>query len=136
MDPSRARRHPWIWWGLVAVYVALIFALSSRPHLRAPVSFPLWDKLAHLGEYGILGFLGQRAAAASWPARGGRAYLRGALVIACGLVIALADEMLQAQVPGRQASLADFVFDGLGLSLAFVANLSLQRLGMRSRGVS
>lgn len=134
MDQKRERRQAWIKWALVAAYVALIFALSSRPHLHAPVTFPLWDKLAHLGEYGILGFLGQRAAGASWPASGRAAHVRGWLVIASGLVIAVGDEALQSYVPGREASVGDFAFDGLGLALAYMADLLLRRRQARSTG--
>ena len=112
----RVRTGSWWWWVAVAAYVALIFLVSSRPSLHSPVTFPLWDKVAHLAEYALLGFLGLRAVDASWSSRAGaRLPVRVALVLGCGLAVALLDELFQSTIPGREASVWDFLVDAIGL---------------------
>ena len=111
-------------------YVALIFYLSTRPNLDSPVQFPMWDKVAHLCEYGLLGWLGTHAFA-TFPV-GRRRWWRWSglgLLLAAGLLLGGIDELLQSQVQGRDASLADLASDGLGLGLGW----GLARLGGRRR---
>ena len=49
-------------WLPLAFWVTVIFGLSSIPDLSPPqVGIPMTDKLAHFGEYGILGALFTRA---------------------------------------------------------------------------
>jgi VanZ family protein len=116
MKAARVRDGSWLWWLAVVAYVALIFLVSSRPSLRSPVTFPLWDKVVHLVEYALLGFLGLRAVHASWSSRGGaRLPVRVVLVLGCGLAVALLDELFQSTVPGRDASVWDFLVDVIGL---------------------
>ncbi len=113
-------------------YVGLIFLLSSRSHTDPFEPFPHWDKLVHGVEYGILGFLGQRALRLSWPPRTPRQSLaRIGLVLACGLCIAAGDETYQGVVPGRISSsgdlLADMVGMGGGLMLGLVGHAKFRR---------
>jgi VanZ family protein len=129
ISTTRPRAKPVIWWSLVCVYVLLIFILSTRPHLHSPIRFPMWDKVAHLAEYLSLGFLSQRAAAASWPGYGWRRTLRVGALLVCGIAIAAGDETLQSFVPGRESSRTDFAVDALGL----VIGLILDRLIGRRR---
>jgi VanZ family protein len=77
-----------------------------------------WDKLAHAAYFGSL-------TALLWMAGGARAVL-GPVLIAAG--VGLADELHQATLPGREASLADFTVD---VAAAAVAG-TLLRSGMRS----
>ena len=100
-----------------AGYAALIFALSSMAldmeELGPVLAF---DKLLHLAEYCILGYLLMRAFATS-----GVPVLAAspvAATILAGSVYGLSDEIHQAFVPGRVASLTDLLFDAAGVSLA------------------
>ena len=63
-----------------------------------------WDKLAHIAYFAALGAL-------LMVASGGR---RARLVVAVLLLVAVADELLQAQLPGRHASVIDFAADFAG----------------------
>jgi VanZ family protein len=98
------------------LYVGLIFLISSRAQTDARDPFPHWDKLAHCLEYGVLGYLGQRAAHLTWPRRGrtGSAVRMG-VVLACGLMVAVVDERFQTGIAGRVASVGDFLADTAGL---------------------
>ncbi|MFN3740309.1 MAG: VanZ family protein [Thermodesulfovibrionales bacterium] len=93
---------------LSILYMILIFYLSS---LSRPIEYELpfgTDKVLHLIEYAILGFI------VSWSLRewGIRSYSVIAWSIAT--VYGLSDEIHQSFVPGREASLADFLSDFTG----------------------
>lgn len=101
-------------------YLALIFLLSSRPQLDSPVEFPLWDKVAHLVEYGILGWLMTLAYATFAGGRHRWHRASGLLgVLAAGLLVGLLDEGLQSQIAGRDANLGDLAGDLLGVALGW-----------------
>ncbi len=91
-------------WLPVLAWAALIFALSSVPSLSTGLG--LWDlvlrKLAHAGEYAVLGALLARALAE--PA---------ALLV--GAAYAVSDELHQTFVPGREGALLDVGIDSLGV---------------------
>jgi VanZ family protein len=117
----------------LVLYVGLIFLLSSRAQTDARDPFPHWDKLAHCLEYGVLGYLGQRAAHLTWPRRGRMgAAMRMGLVLACGLLIALVDERFQMGITGRVASLGDFLADTAGLLGGLMLHLRLHVRGGRT----
>ncbi len=105
--PGRAGAGPLRRWIPVAVYVLAILAASSVPNLRPPGSWPLRDKLIHLVEYGILGWLSARAV-------GSRSTGGWAITVGLSAVVATIDEFYQSFVPGRFASLADAVADIFG----------------------
>ncbi|MBM3317521.1 MAG: VanZ family protein [Candidatus Eisenbacteria bacterium] len=107
----------------MGAYLALIFFLSTRPHLQAPVRFPFWDKGAHFIEYGLLGFITLGALRRSRPEWRALGWPRLLLLWAGGLCVALFDEWLQGRIPGRESSAADLAADGLG----FLAGLWLER---------
>lgn len=116
MQRSSARpagRQAWIAFGL---WIVAILALSSIPGFGPPdVGLPGADKVCHLGEYGILGWLFARA-------RGGnRSALRravwGALV---GLCMGIVDENYQRLTPGRDVSALDALADVSGATLGAV----------------
>lgn len=98
-------------------YAALIFALSSMTldieELRPVLTF---DKLLHLAEYYILGYLLMRVFTTS----GGPLLAAGPVTAAIlvGSAYGLSDEIHQFFVPGRDASPVDFLFDAAGVSLA------------------
>ena len=92
-------------WLPVVAWAALIFALSSVPDLGTGLGG--WDtllrKLAHAGEYAVLGALLLRATG------------RAGLAVALGALYAVSDEIHQTFVPGRAGSPVDVGIDTLGI---------------------
>jgi len=118
------KSEPRISWAVLAVYVALVLYLASQPRTDPLTTVPYSDKLLHILEYGILGFLSQRAARLTWPQAERRAvWRRLGVVMAAGLGVAAIDELVQAHVPGRMASVADLFADAVGLGLGLTLNL-------------
>jgi VanZ family protein len=105
-------------WLPVVLWAGVIFALSSVPSLDSGLA---WDyplrKLAHAGEYAVLGALLARAVAEQAAFRLGIAY-------------AVTDELHQAFVPGRAGTLLDLGIDSVGVLLGILA---LRRLGRPAR---
>jgi VanZ family protein len=93
------------WWGAVVAWAALIFALSSIPDLGTGLGG--WDvalrKVAHAGEFAVLGFLLFRALGRERPA------------LALGIAYAVSDEVHQHFVPGRIGSPLDVLLDAVGV---------------------
>ena len=113
------------YWLPVLAYVALIFILSSMPRLRPPFGFVNSDKVVHMGEYLILGWLLGRGLRT--VPRLGSLLAAGLTAIALGSAVACADELYQAHVPGRDSSVLDWTADFLGLTLAQVGYVWLKR---------
>jgi VanZ family protein len=123
---ERARSAGFVrYWLPVLAYVALIFFVSAQPRLRPPGPFHNMDKLAHVGEYGVLGYLLVRALRTlprlEAPLAG------GLLAVAIGLAIGVSDELFQSTVPGRESSALDALADGAGLLLAQLSHLIVRR---------
>ena len=118
MAPSRIST-----WLPVALWAAVIFAFSSVPSLSTGLGF--WDivlrKLAHLGEFAILGALLARALGRAWPG------------VVLGSLYAASDELHQTFVVGRVGAPLDWALDTVGV-VAGVA-LFLRRRG-RARDVA
>lgn len=99
--------------------MALLFFLSSQTEF-VPVSTG-WDKLVHLGAYGVLGLLALRACHGGtdglkpWPTL---------LAVLMTLGYGAVDELHQGRVAGRDASVLDWLADAGGALLA-VACLGL-----------
>lgn len=94
---------------LLGIYCLLIILLSSRPSLLPPSDgFPL-DKLVHFGAYGLMGALAWQARLSNAPTA---RWLAAALFAS---LFGVSDELHQAFVPGREASLGDLLADGLGV---------------------
>ena len=113
------------YWLPVFAYMTLIFALSSIENLAPPPGLPHGDKLAHLGEYTVLGVLLGRAF------RGTRVFpslaASSMLAVITGFSTAFADELFQIHVPGRVSSAADFLVDSLGIVLGQVLYMLYRR---------
>jgi VanZ family protein len=94
-------------WVPVVLWAGLIFALSSVPDLGTGLG--TWDlvlrKIAHAGEYAVLGLLLQRATG------------RPRLALFAGVVYALSDELHQHFVEGRVASALDVAIDTVGIAI-------------------
>ena len=114
-------------WAPPLLYAGLVFALSawSRPQDLIPEALLFHDKLIHLCEYGVLGALLARALDA-----GGRPSARVlAWAFAIGALYGASDELHQAFVPGRDASVYDWAADAAGTALGAAAFLFLRRRG-------
>jgi VanZ family protein len=92
-------------WAPVVLWAGLIFGLSSVPNLGTDLG--TWDlvlrKLAHFGEYAVLGLLLVRALG------------RELLAVAAGVAYAATDELHQHFVRGRQAAFRDVAIDSAGV---------------------
>ncbi len=90
-------------------YALLIFALSSIESASLPsLRFALGDKLIHLGEYGLFGFLFARFFVhLGWK----NPYLWAVLIAS---MYGAADEIHQFYVPGRTMEVYDWIADTLG----------------------
>lgn len=108
--------RPAFWWLVLGAYLALIFLVSTRPNLQSPVQFPMWDKLAHLVEYALLGLLLQGALRRTGRTPAGRlGVVRVLVLVLIGVGIGILDETVQARIPGRQSTWKDVIADGAGL---------------------
>jgi VanZ family protein len=100
----------------VVAWAALIFALSSVPDLGTGLGG--WDtalrKLAHTGEYAVLGALLQRATG------------RAPLAFALGVSYAVTDEIHQTFVPGRAGAPLDVAIDAVGVLVGVLLWLRLR----------
>ena len=111
MSGSFARR-----WLPVLAWAALIFALSSVPDLGTGLGG--WDtvlrKLAHAGEYAVLGALLVRASG------------RRGLAVGLGVAYAITDEIHQTFVTGRAGSPVDVAIDAVGILLGVLLWMRLR----------
>ena len=114
------RRKRILFYLLPAVgYAALIFSLSSSP-LDIEELEPVfeYDKLLHLVEYYILGYLLMRVFTTSPASSLAEKAVFATILV--GTVYGASDEFHQYFVPGRDSSLLDFFFDAAGATLAAV----------------
>jgi len=120
-SPSSARIA--LAWLPAALYVSLIWWLSSQ-QIELPIDrIPMRDKGIHFVEFGVLGACFAEAVWITWPGRG----LRGAMVAwvfttASGLL----DELHQAYVPGRSADVGDLAADAVGAASAVLLFFALR----------
>jgi len=117
--PISVRRS---WLGLTAGYVALIFFVSSRPHLTTPgPDFELKDKLVHCMEYfGLAWFMARAIRPAPTPNR----LIAVLWFVALGAGIAAADELFQGTVAGRVTDVTDWIADVVGLVLGAAVSVT------------
>ena len=103
-------------WAPVAVWMVLIFVLSAQSSLPTPDEDwleELTQIAGHFTEYAVLSFLVARATAPG----GARAPSKIAIAIVWAAVYALSDEWHRSFVPGRDASLIDWLVDMVGASV-------------------
>jgi len=117
-------------WLPFIVWVVLVFAVSSIPHLSVPAfGMPRWsDKIAHLTEYAVLAFLFYRGERGERWRMGIPAWL---LVIVATLAIASVDEYHQRFIPGRDSNILDWTADGVGIVIGTL--IGMVRFGTFSR---
>jgi VanZ family protein len=104
-------------WLPVVGWAALIVIGSSIPDIPTPrqLEFPLIDKLGHLFEYAVFGFLLARSLGMHWSGRARS--LAG--VVAAALAFGLLDEFHQQFVPGRYFEGLDLAADVVGVVLGW-----------------
>ncbi len=107
-------------WFPVLFYSGIIFYVSSLPSVTLPVGGPT-DKIVHIIEYAILGFLTARAIRGSSDSWSRRKIFLTAVVFS--FAYGLSDEFHQMFVAGRTSSLADAFADGIGGWLGCFINL-------------
>ncbi|HEX2719776.1 MAG TPA: VanZ family protein [Candidatus Deferrimicrobium sp.] len=100
----------WLYFAMLAGWVALTLTLTSIPNPEFGPSFPGADKIAHFGFYGVAGFL-----FVLWRREIGT----GAAVAMVWAVIFTAllgavDEVHQHWIPGRSMELLDWTADFAG----------------------
>lgn len=108
---SAAGRFLFYWLPLIALCTA-IFWQSSFASFQAASLFSHQDKLLHITAYGLMAFLAARALSRERPQMG----KFGICIVSMGFTIlfGLSDEIHQAFVPGRFASIGDWIADILG----------------------
>lgn len=105
---SRGTFQAYAAWAAVLLYMGLIFYLSHQPTTPIPMRFPYQDKVMHFGAYFILAAL---LAHAFYP---GTSKRRFALALVVASLYGVSDEIHQMFVPGRDASIGDWLADSLG----------------------
>lgn len=97
-------------WAPVVLWAAVIFAFSSVPDLGTGLG--TWDlvlrKVAHTGEFAVLGALLLRGLREELPAAG------------LGVAYAASDELHQHFVSGRVGSPIDVLIDSVGVAIGVV----------------
>jgi VanZ family protein len=114
---------PSLGWALV------IFCLSSRPFGNFALPFTHFDKLVHMGEYGILCLLLYRAlihTSESWWKK--RAVMFSILLC---ILYGISDEIHQMFVPMRKLDALDLLADGLGAGLFHIGLWSVRSFRFR-----
>ena len=111
-SPRHDLKSTFVAWGPATLWAVVLFVLSSLPSVPGP-SFPLADKVGHLGLYGILGMT---LAWGAWRT-GRREPLR---MIALGVLYGMSDEFHQGFVPGRDPSVGDLVTDAVGVTAGYL----------------
>ncbi len=125
------------YWIPPLVYMALIFVVSSLEQPPLPMPEFEWftiDKLYHFIEYAILGALVARALVKARPSVV-PARLVWHVAAVFSILYGASDEWHQTFVPGRFATLADWVADVLG-SVAGVLGVYLYYRSSRQSAVS
>jgi len=99
----------------LVLYVLLIFFVSSRSGITPPgPDFAMKDKLAHVGEYFVLGML--LFSGIGWTvSRSG--FITFLFLFAVGVSVGALDELLQSYIPGRNMDLYDWFADAAGVAL-------------------
>ena len=98
-------------WFPVICYSGIIFYVSSLPRIEIPYGQFFSDKVIHVGEYALLGFLFKRAMVSTTGLS--RRSIFWLTVVFCALYGA-SDEFHQFFVPGRQCDVGDWLADIIG----------------------
>ena len=110
------RNHPFLrYWLPVLLYCLFIFVLSSQPRPRLFPGLFLKDKVLHVLEFSVLGFLFLRGL------RNSRFRNKRGLIIATSVLLTvlygIGDEIHQPYVPYRTGDIGDALSDCIGAIL-------------------
>ncbi|MEJ6001971.1 VanZ family protein [Paucibacter soli] len=118
MDILFSPRYKYRWRALLALLLLVISWLAFSP--KPPVGIDTgWDKLNHLLAFATLAVVSALSLAG---ARRERKVVLG--LLAYGIFI----ELVQTQVPGRSAEVADVLADMVGVALGLLLLAGLERL--------
>lgn len=95
-------------WLLVGAYMGMIFMISHMPMIPIEPKFPHQDKVFHFFCYFGLAFAAAHAAAHGTMRR------RFWLAFSLSALYGVSDEFHQSFVPGREASIGDWLADASG----------------------
>jgi VanZ family protein len=103
------------YWGLVILYLGIIYYLSSLSLRNLKSPFPFFDKVFHAGEYAILAILLYRALYISLS----KPLMRfiGIWVVFLCLIYGITDEFHQSFVPSRFPDFFDLIANTTGAIL-------------------
>ena|SRR3989338_3072702 len=111
-------------WFPVILYSGIIFSISGIPDVQIPLGIEYSDKVVHIAEYFLEGWLFSRAL-------GGTMRLDSKIILAATaifcLLYGLTDEFHQFFVEGRTSSLVDVLADGIGGALGGYVYISRLR---------
>ena len=113
-------------WGPAALWAAVLFLLSESSGLGGFLP-PGTDKPVHAGLFMILGL------SIAWGKRRTGSSVSGLLFLLMGIGYGALDEWHQSFVPGRNASVGDWVADSAGVMLGFVLFSSFSSRSRESR---
>ncbi len=113
----------------MALWMAVIFALSSQPAGALPDVGLVVCKLAHLLEYLILAILVMSAL--NWSIRS--SVTGAATTVLVSAVYAVSDEIHQLFVPGRNGSPLDVLIDIAGAIIGILLFSQLHKLRFRQQ---
>ena len=116
-------------WAPVAVYMALIFAVSSISN-PPDLSTSIGDKGAHGFLYSGLAALMVRALAGGWRPFGAGIALAA---VTYSVLYGVSDEIHQLFVPTRTADVADLAADAVGAAVAVVLLYAVHAVRARVR---
>ncbi|MGV8074610.1 MAG: VanZ family protein [Syntrophobacteraceae bacterium] len=126
---------PWSYWVPAVIYALVIFSLSNRSYGATSLPFP--GDYFHPFEYGVFGIF--LCGVWHWLIERRGIMVFCLVVIVCGVVYGISDELHQAFVPGRDCSLFDVSMDTLGLAAGCAAFLTARyaiRSGLGEQGKS
>ena len=111
MQEFRLTRFSWYWVATLC-YCLVIFGLSAIPKTVSIPSLYGVDKVLHVIEYGVLGFLIALSLTGVRPEISNR--FLAILILVLATLYGISDEIHQSFVPGRSASVWDVLADSLG----------------------
>lgn len=113
-------------------FAGLVFVGSSISHPIDKDPFPLFDKAAHLSEYGLFALLLFRALNGTLNKTSFLLLALFTVIITVGYGVS--DEFHQSVVPGRTPDVKDLAADGLGSALAMTVIFIKRRLFDKMQG--
>ena len=99
-------------WGALYLYMGFMWYLSSKPFRIPFFDFPYRDKIVHILEYSVFGYLLTRAFSINEIIKPG--VLFAFAIMALSLSWGIIDEIHQSYVPSRNPEMLDVVCDVIG----------------------